>query len=188
MSLRHGLLGLLNQKPMTGYDIAKEFRDYMSHFWQAKTSNIYRELDAMEKKGWLVSERVIQEEKPNKRVYSITDKGKAVFMEWLSSPDEDIQNSMNVKSAFCMRLYFAEETSKEQALGMLYAYREQRLTRAKEMEEVFEYYEKVKDQFDPEEFVYQKLLILQGDVLQKAWLAWVEKAIAILEGRDVFPF
>jgi DNA-binding PadR family transcriptional regulator len=188
MSLKHGLLGLLNQKPMTGYDLAKEFRDYMSHFWQAKSSNIYRDLDAMEKKGWLVSKRVIQDEKPNKRVYSITDKGKAEFMDWFSSPDEDIRNTMNFKCAFCMRLYFADETSKDQALKMLYAYREQRLNRAKEMEEVFELYEKMKDQFDPEEIVFQKLLILQGDIIQKARLTWVEKAIAILEGREAFPF
>jgi len=71
MSLKHGLLGLLNYGSMTGYELDKAFKDSLSFFWQAKNSQIYRELDAMERCGWLTSERVIQNQKPNKRVYSI---------------------------------------------------------------------------------------------------------------------
>ena len=56
MSLKHGLLGLLNYGSMTGYELNKVFRDSLSFFWQAKTSQIYRELDAMERCGWLTSD------------------------------------------------------------------------------------------------------------------------------------
>ena len=37
MSLKHGLLGLLNYGSMTGYELDKIFRDSLSFFWQAKT-------------------------------------------------------------------------------------------------------------------------------------------------------
>ncbi|MCL2350821.1 MAG: PadR family transcriptional regulator, partial [Defluviitaleaceae bacterium] len=76
MSLKHGLMGLLSQKPMTGYDLDKEFNASLGFFWPAQYSQIYAELDKMEKKGWLVSRRVVQEDKPNKRVYSLTAEGK----------------------------------------------------------------------------------------------------------------
>ncbi|MDR2589569.1 MAG: PadR family transcriptional regulator, partial [Oscillospiraceae bacterium] len=88
MSLKHGLLGLLNYDgPMTGYDLDKEFKRSLGYFWYAKQQQIYRELDEMEIKGWLTSERVIQNEKPNKRVYSITEDGKTEFVDWLNSPE-----------------------------------------------------------------------------------------------------
>ena len=53
MSLKHGLLGLLNYGNMTGYDIDRTFKDSLFLFWQAQTSQIYRELNTMEKLGWL---------------------------------------------------------------------------------------------------------------------------------------
>jgi DNA-binding PadR family transcriptional regulator len=188
MSLKHGLLGLLNQRPMTGYELDKEFKESLAHFWQAKASQIYRELDAMEAKGWLTSRRIIQEEKPNKRVYSLTDKGKAEFFKWLTSPGEDIQNATRVKSVFFMRLYFADQTSKEQALELLYNYHEQCLEGLREMDDVFESYKEANKIFAPEELIYSKLITLHGDMMRKTRFEWVLKAIAILEGKEEINF
>ena len=41
--LKHGILGLLNYGSMTGYEINKAFKDSLSYFWNAQTSQIYRE-------------------------------------------------------------------------------------------------------------------------------------------------
>lgn len=51
--LKHGILGLLNYGDMTGYEIMTVFRDSLSHFWTAQKSQIYRELQALEKNGWI---------------------------------------------------------------------------------------------------------------------------------------
>ena len=48
--LKHGILGLLNYKEMTGYEIMEIFRDSLNYFWDAKTSQIYRELQGLEQK------------------------------------------------------------------------------------------------------------------------------------------
>ena len=56
--LKHGILGLLNYKEMTGYEIMETFRDSLNYFWDAKTSQIYRELQGLEQKEWV-----------NKRLY-----------------------------------------------------------------------------------------------------------------------
>ena len=185
MSLKHGLLGMLNYGPMTGYELDKEFKETLAHFWQALPSQIYRELDTMEKKGWLVSERVVQEEKPNKRVYSITDKGKMEFMDWLSSSGADIENATRVKSVFFLRLFFAGETNREQALTLLNSYREQCLEGMKEMDNVNESFEQSETQYDPEEIIYWKLIAMHGEMMRKTRLEWVEKAIAILKNDKI---
>lgn len=104
MSLPHGLLGLLNYKAMTGYELSKAFDDSLSFFWKAQTSQIYRELNRMEEKGWLTSKIQLQTEKPNKRIYSITAKGKATLKSWLSEalPPEFLP----AKNEILIRLFF----------------------------------------------------------------------------------
>ncbi len=43
-TLKYAILGLVSQKPMTGYDIYKEFDGPIGNFWSAKHSQIYPEL------------------------------------------------------------------------------------------------------------------------------------------------
>ena len=135
----------------------------------------------MEQNGWLISERVPQEDRPNRRAYTITDKGKEAFMDWLSSPDDDIQNATRVKSVFFMRLYFAGETSREQALELLYAYRQQCLVGMEEMDEVNKTLPSVEAQYNPDEVQYWKLIMMHGEMMRKTRLDWAEKAIEILK-------
>jgi len=185
MSLKHGLLGMLNYGSMTGYELDKEFKETLAHFWQALPSQIYRELDTMEQKGWLMSERIVQEEKPNKRVYSITDKGKKEFFDWLSSPGADIENATRIKSVFFLRLFFAGETSKEQALALLNSYREQCLEGISEMSDVDESFKQNETQYNPDEVIYWKLIAMHGEMIRKTRLEWVDKAIAILNNDKI---
>ena len=184
MSLKHGLLGLLNYRPMTGYELDKEFKETLAHFWQAKAQQIYRELDAMEQNGWLISQRVVQEDKPNKRVYSITADGWTEFMDWLASPGADIENATRVKSVFFMRLFFAGETSKEQALDLLYAYREQCLAGIKEMDKAIDLMARSEAHCTPEEVVYYELIMMHGEMMRRTRLEWAEKAISMLRAAQ----
>jgi len=181
MSLKHGLLGLLNYEPMTGYELDKEFKESLAHFWQAKPQQIYRELNSMEQNGWLVSEHIPQKERPNRRVYTITDKGKLEFMKWLSSPGTDIENATRVKSVFFMRLFFAGETSREQALELLNAYREQCLVGMKEMDKANESFSPLESQYSPDEILYWRLIMMHGEMMRKTRLEWVEKAINMIQ-------
>lgn len=86
MSLKYGLLGLLNYRPMTGYDLNSVFENSLRYFWRAQKSQIYRELKTMEGEGWVASELILQTDKPNKRVYSITPAGQQALRLWLHQP------------------------------------------------------------------------------------------------------
>ncbi len=43
-TLKYAILGLLNRKSMTGYELKKEFETTLFEFWNAKHSQIYPEL------------------------------------------------------------------------------------------------------------------------------------------------
>ena len=121
MSLKHGLLGLLNYGKMTGYELDKAFKDSLNFFWQAQTSQIYRELNAMEKLGWLTSEIVFQTDKPNKRQYAITEAGRAELRAWLQ--ESSLDSEFQTRSAFLMKFFFSGERSVDENIEMLKNYR-----------------------------------------------------------------
>ncbi len=182
MSLKHGILGLLNYGSMTGYELDKAFKASLAFFWKAKTSQIYRELDVMEKNGWLSSKRVLQTEKPNKRVYTITDSGRNELINWLSLPEADIADAMGVKSAFLMRIFFGGEISIEQSLEMLRFYRDKCLESKNSLYAAHtsssEYGVSLGDE---KKTKFWNLSILYGESFYTASINWADQAIAMLE-------
>ena len=67
---------------MTGYEIMEVFRDSLRFFWNAQTSQIYRELQGLEQKNWVNKTYVPQQGKPDKNIYAITEEGKAELLKW----------------------------------------------------------------------------------------------------------
>jgi len=181
MSLKHGLLGLLNYQPMTGYELNKDFNTSLGFFWQATGSQIYFELDAMEEKGWLVSEHIVQKERPNKRVYSITSEGKAEFRRWLLLPPSRVMKSARQKSTLLMRVFFGGEVDKEKTLEVLRSFREEIVVEVENLKENEKILVQAEQDFGVELATYWKLVAICGDIMSKARLEWADKAIAILE-------
>jgi len=173
----------MNYKAMTGYEMVKEFDESLAYFWHATSQQIYKELDTMEKTGWLISERIMQTEKPNKRVYSITEQGKKALVDWVSKPEEGITKFMQGKNPFLMRLAFAGEGSDESALKMLYDFRSQYLSFADKMNDldIDEMIAEDEAKLGSKVMKYWKIVALHGEYIRKARLEWVEKAISILE-------
>lgn len=86
MSLTYAILAILTDKPASGYDIAKRFDSSVGFFWQASHQQIYRELNKLETKNWILAETITQESRPNKKLYSLTEIGKVKIIEWIAKP------------------------------------------------------------------------------------------------------
>lgn len=183
MSLKHGLLGLLNYGAMTGYELSEAFRSSLSFFWQAKTSQIYRELNTMQDNGWLTSEQVIQTDKPNKRVYTITNAGKSELQNWLQHPQKDIADAMHVRSAFLMRLFFAGQVGNAATIAMLKEFLQKCLESIERLSQIPDNVAHYQSQvIDPDAAKYWMLTAMFGETYYKSEAEFAQKAIAILEG------
>ena len=88
MSLRYALLALLTSRPMTGYDVSKQFSQSVAHVWHAPDSQIYPELNRMERDGLLESAVVPWGKKGTKKEYAVTEAGVTAFREWMDAPIE----------------------------------------------------------------------------------------------------
>ncbi|MEK4663609.1 PadR family transcriptional regulator [Priestia sp. FSL H7-0729] len=103
-TLKYAILGLLSKEPMTGYDIGKEFSKDLGEFWTAKHSQIYPELKKLLSEELIVYEIQISGEILEKKLYSITEKGKLDFVQWLKK-EEPIEPTP--KDVFRLRMYFS---------------------------------------------------------------------------------
>jgi DNA-binding PadR family transcriptional regulator len=85
-TLGFGLLGLLARGPASGYDIARQLREGIQPFWHARHSQIYPELARLEADQLVSHQRVEQRDRPDKKLFSITDAGRVALSEWVTSP------------------------------------------------------------------------------------------------------
>lgn len=182
MSLKHGLLGLLNYSDMTGYELTKTFEDSLAFFWQAQMSQVYRELNAMEEAGWLTSRAVIQTDKPNKRVYSITGKGREELHAWL---EKDLTGDFfTTRNVFLMQLFFSAGKGKEEAVESLKRARDAcyaAIQKSKRIEESIRLYgEAVGSEQDP---VYWNMTAQFGQAYYEMCYRWLCDCIQTLEEK-----
>lgn len=87
--LRFAILTLLRDGEMSGYDLVKAFDRGVTYLWPATQSQIYPTLRAMEENdGVIVSRAVLQEGRPDKRVFSISPAGVDELDRWVLQPGQ----------------------------------------------------------------------------------------------------
>ncbi len=176
MSLPHGLLGLLSYIDATGYDLTKIFEDSLNNFWRAQSSQIYRELDRMEQKGWVKSRSVVQDKRPNKRVYAITGEGRGEYARWLSKSTPPFDHR---HEALLIRIFFGAD-DREATLEMLKSVREQCLAALEVhpmhiMENIGRYAAMVPD--GEQKRLYWEMTLSYGVAQTKATAKWAQECI-----------
>lgn len=85
-ALGYAILGLLAREPLTGYDLAGRMQARVGAFWEARHSQIYPELARLERRGLVTHQAIAQRERPDKKVYAITDAGLDALRAWVTQP------------------------------------------------------------------------------------------------------
>ncbi|MET8575633.1 PadR family transcriptional regulator [Streptomyces sp. NPDC005012] len=77
MALRHAVLAALLDTELSGYQLAKAFDLGVANFWHAQPQQLYAELSRLERDGLVEGREVVQESRPNKRLFRVTEAGLA---------------------------------------------------------------------------------------------------------------
>lgn len=115
MSLKHAILGFLSHKSFSGYGLKKTFDGSVQHFWPANQSQIYRELAILHEGGLVEQEVIKRTDRLDKKVYSITDKGREWLHDWLSTP----LPSQDFREPFLIQVYFGGLLTDQELLFLL---------------------------------------------------------------------
>jgi DNA-binding PadR family transcriptional regulator len=179
MSLRYALLGFLSYKPMTGYELKQHFDRSIYYFWNANLSQIYPTLNRMEKESMLTMEVEYQEDRPNRKVYHITEAGHNELRRWLQEP-ADVPPT---RDAFLIKVFFGGKLKEEEMLAQL------RHQLALHQERLAAYQGTVRDAMRKNveatgmerEGVFWGLTLEMGIKYEEGWIEWCREAIEKIE-------
>ncbi|MBP2656445.1 MAG: putative transcriptional regulator [Firmicutes bacterium] len=170
--LGYAILGLIDKQNITGYDLTKIFNDSVADFWSANQSQIYPELKKLVQAGFIQYETVIQGKLLEKKLYSITGKGKEELKKWLLEDEPQLSQS---KDIFKMRVYFAEHLSKEQLLIKFKARQEKCQNLLQRYRTKINEYQDL-EHISPENF--GDFILLKGAIKQlEAQISWLDESI-----------
>jgi PadR family transcriptional regulator AphA len=83
VSLPHVLLGLLDEAPRTGYDLARAIREELDPVWSAGFSRIYPTLADLRRNGWVLLRVLGPSRGPRRLLYRATAAGRRELHRWL---------------------------------------------------------------------------------------------------------
>lgn len=86
VALPHAILVSLSEQSGSGYELARRFDRSIGYFWTATHQQIYRTLRAMEDDDWVRVTPVAQQGRPDKKVYTVSDAGRAELARWIAEP------------------------------------------------------------------------------------------------------
>ena len=176
MSLLYTLLGFLSYGPLTGYDLKKYMDDSTQFFWHAKLSQIYPTLKRLAEEELVEAVVVPQEGRPDKKVYFITEAGRAALLDWLAEPLNELWPK---KEPALLKLFFSGALDKETVLAQLrcqLALHHAQL--AHYQKETAAYIEQVIAETGlSREGVMWELARQFGEEYERTWIRWLEQAI-----------
>lgn len=112
MDVKTILLGSLFDQSLSGYDLKKLFSLSFAFFSGLSYGSIYPALKKLEAEGLITMTLEIQENAPNRKVYTITKAGRQAFLQALKAPFDFERH----KNALLMRMFFFAHLSREERL------------------------------------------------------------------------
>ncbi|MHA2939301.1 PadR family transcriptional regulator [Vibrio sp. RC27] len=175
MSLPHVILTVLSTRDATGYDITKEFSSSIGYFWKASHQQVYRELNKMGQNALVTCVLEPQEGKPDRKVYSITDSGRATLAAWFDqpTPHPTVRDEFSAKLMAC---------SVQDAT----AYRDQLVDLIADSKKFIELYKEIEashyavtSTLDKHKRL-ERLTLRRNILIRSAWVEWAEEVLSEL--------
>ena len=82
-------LGLLTQQPMSGYDIKRFLKGLSWLIDVPSLGSLYPCLHALLEDGLVTMEVVARQDRPPRKIYTITEAGEEALRAWLSQPNSE---------------------------------------------------------------------------------------------------
>jgi DNA-binding PadR family transcriptional regulator len=100
----YAVLGLLAQTPGTSYDLVARVRRTIGNFWIFSHAQLYAEPARLEARRYVAS--VAEEGGRRRRVYTITEAGRAELKQWLA---QSTPGHTEVRDPGLLKLFFADQ-------------------------------------------------------------------------------
>lgn len=176
MAIAHAILVSLIENPASGYDLGKQFDSSVGFFWKATHQQIYRELTKLEEQGWISAEVIAQENRPDKKLYSVTELGKQQLIEWMTQASEPTP----IKDDLLVKIFAGYLAPQKTILEELKRHRQLHAQKLKTYQDIEQqYFQNLQDLSPQAKFRY--LTLRKGIGYESDWIAWCDEAIELLK-------
>lgn len=182
VALRHAVLAALLDGEYSGYQLAKAFDVGVANFWYALPQQLYAELTKLEKEGLVAGRQVVQETRPNKRLFRVTDAGLAELEEFAAS----VSKPSFIRDDLLVKVQAADHIGTAPVIEQL----EERASAADARIELFgKLLRQMRGDTDEEEFLRRGerigpyLTCLRGLAFEQGNRDWCLRISAVLRGR-----
>ncbi len=169
MSTKFALLGLLNIRKMSAYDLEKFAKESIGYFWNESYSNVHRSLKILE--GEKLIKKSIEKGSRNKNVFEITEVGKEALSEWLSNHE----HTSIYRDELLLKLFVSKRNDYPAILQDLKKTLSERLMQSQVYSELRELVATKQDNLS------YKLVLDYGIAENKTTIEWLEKTIKRME-------
>ena len=175
------LLGLLTIEPMSGYDLGCVVRASIGHIWSESYGQIYPNLKRLAANGLVDCKTEKHKGRPDRRIYSITKKGREQLSQWLAVPPqpEIPRNEMLLK------LFFGSHVPIQILIGNV----ERMVEEHRALLEKFKRTEKgdIDKNMQYPDAPFWKMAARYGQIEMEAHLKWAEETLRELRKKDAKP-
>jgi PadR family transcriptional regulator AphA len=174
LSTRQLVLGLLTQQPMSGYDIKRFLKSLGWLIDGPSFGSLYPALHALLEEGLVTVEVVSCQDRPPRKIYTITQAGRQALRELAAQP---VAPGASLK-AFVMRLIMTSSLSHTGLISHLEQRRSQVAAHYDNLEQTVETLDGTKE-------FGQRLTFGYGLALAMAELAWLDSALEELSHQPL---
>ncbi|WP_028813899.1 PadR family transcriptional regulator [Streptomyces flavidovirens] len=168
--MRLPLLALLARGPAHGYELKQGLEQLLGAAYpQPNVGQIYVTLGRLEKSGLIEGEEIAQSNRPNKKIYRLTDAGREALHVWFEDPTDEPR----VRDEFFMKLALAPASGMADQITLINKQRRQYLNTLRDLT-------KLAASEDRDNRISQ--LLIEGAMLHlQADLDWLERCQEELE-------
>jgi PadR family transcriptional regulator, regulatory protein AphA len=172
------VLGLVSQRPTTGYDLAAFAERSIGQFFPLTRSHAYSELDRLCRLGLLDVTEVQAERFATKRVHEITEQGREVLDAWLDDAALPPERQRNL---FLVRVFFGERMSPARIGELLDSYEWASRAWRDELAELVESLAECPGS------TFRRATAMYGVAQMEARLGWIDQVRPLLLGAAADP-
>ncbi len=154
----------------SGYDLTKLAANSVGHVWAPARSHLYAVLARLARDGLADVRRVVQSDRPDKQLYSLTAAGKESLAAWLDADTTD-------DDALHLKVFYGALLPRQRLIEHVEAFRE----RVYERLEVFDGIDETNTNRGHD--YYHRLMLDYGYAHARASLAWADEVLRKLRRR-----
>jgi PadR family transcriptional regulator, regulatory protein AphA len=172
---KYAILGILNLKPGSGYDIKKFIDESIGAFWNENYGHIYPILARLEREGLVIKDTDAEFKGNSKKYcYTITAKGSDEFTEWMKIPVEEA----TIRDEVLLKLFFGEFVPIEESIYRLELEKSRYVQKLKKYEKIKENI--IKTHASKKGYFFWDITINQAICKYKMLIVWCEGSLAEL--------